>query len=308
MNHKPVLLHETLENLSLCKEALIVDGTLGLGGHAISILKAIGPKGKYFGFDLDTENLKEAKKRLKDFKKQTAFFHSNFVHCHNRLSEIGVSHVDGILLDLGLSSPHIDEPERGFAVGEEGPLDMRFDRSEDSLTAADIVNTWPEEDLKRIIYVYGEERYAPKIARLVVEQRKERVFTKTSELTELVGTFMKSPADKRRVAIRLFQALRIAVNHELEVLEKALPSLLSLLNPGGRMVVISYHSLEDRLVKNAFKEAARVCVCPKDFLRCECLSQPSYQIITKKPIVPAVAEISENPRSRSAKLRTIEKL
>lgn len=308
MNHKPVLLHETLENLSLRKGALIVDGTLGLGGHGIAILNVIGPMGKYFGFDLDTENLKEAKKRLKDFKKQTTFFHSNFVHCHDRLSAIGVSQVDGILLDLGLSSPHIDEPERGFAVGEEGPLDMRFDRSTDDLTAAQVVNTWPEEDLKRIIYVYGEERYAPKIARLIIEKRKEQAFTKTSELTELVGTFMKSPADKRRVAIRLFQALRIAVNSELEVLEKALPSLLSLLNPGGRMVVISYHSLEDRLVKNAFKEVARSCICPKEAMRCECSGQPSYQIITKKPIVPSAAEISENPRSRSAKMRVIEKI
>ena len=267
MNHKPVLLHETLENLALREGAHIADGTLGLGGHGKAILNMIGKTGKYYGFDLDTENLEEAKKRLKDYEKQTTFFHSNFVHCHDRLTEIGVSQIDGILLDLGLSSPHIDEPERGFSVGEEGPLDMRFDRNSDHPKAAELVNTWPEEELKRIIYVYGEERYAPKIARLIIERRQVAPFTTTTDLLDLIDDFMKSPGDKRRVATRLFQALRIAVNSELEVLEKALPSLLSLLTPQGRMVVISYHSLEDRLTKRAFKKAARTCVCPPEIMR-----------------------------------------
>ncbi len=308
MNHKPVLLHKTIEFLHLKEGALIVDGTLGLGGHGKVILKAIGEAGKYFGFDLDEENLSEAKKRLKEFTKQTTFFHSNFVHCHDRLKEIGVSHVDGILLDLGLSSPHIDDSARGFSVGEEGPLDMRFDRSTDDLTAAQIVNTWPESDLKKIIYEYGEERYAPKIARLIVEQRKSEPFTTTTQLVDLIETFMKSSGDRRRVATRLFQALRIAVNYELEVLEEALPSLLSLLNPNGCLVVISYHSLEDRMVKRAFKKAARTCVCPPEVMRCECSGEASFKILTKKPIVPSEEEISENPRSRSAKLRAIQKI
>ena len=308
MNHKPVLLQETLTQLNLRKGEVVVDGTLGLGGHGKAILKAIGSAGKYYGFDLDIDNLTEAKKRLKEFSAQTNFFHDNFVHCHDRLHEEGIDQVDAILLDLGLSSPHIDDPSRGFSLQEDGPLDMRFDRQSNTLTAAQIVNTWPESDLKKIIYEYGEERYAPKIARLIVEQRKEKPFTVTSELVDLVGTIMKSSTDKRKVATRVFQALRIAVNQELEVREKVIPPLLSLLKSGGRLVIISYHSLEDRLVKRAFKKVARACICPPQVLQCECSGKTSFQILTKKPIVPFDSEIQENPRSRSAKLRAIKKI
>ncbi len=308
MHHKPVLLHETLTQLNLQIGEAVVDGTLGLGGHGKAILKVIGPEGRYYGFDLDIDNLAEAKKRLQEFSQQTTFFHDNFAHCHDRLHEKGIDQVDAILLDLGLSSPHIDDPSRGFSLQEDGPLDMRFDRQSDDLTAAKVVNTWTESDLKKIIYEYGEERYAPKIARLIVEQRKEKPFTVTSELVDLIGTFMKSSGDKRKVATRVFQALRIVVNQELDVLEKAIPPLLSLLNTNGRLVIISYHSLEDRVVKRAFKEVARACICPPQVLQCQCSGKPSFEILTKKPISPSDSEIQENPRSRSAKLRAIKKI
>ncbi len=270
----------------------MVDGTLGLGGHAQSILERLGDQGHYYGFDLDEKNLEYARNRLKNFELKTTFFHSNFAHCHYRLQESGVDRVDKILLDLGLSSPHIDDPERGFSVKHLGPLDMRFDRST-GFTAADVVNRWPESDLKKIFYEYGEERYAPKIARMIVEKRKAQPFKTTSDLVELLTEIMKNPRDKRRVATRIFQALRIEVNDELTVLQDTLDSLLDFLAPGGRMVVISYHSLEDRIVKHTFRNAAK---------------EGPFQLLTKKPVTPSTQEIEINSRSGSAKLRAIEKL
>ncbi|MDP2624986.1 MAG: 16S rRNA (cytosine(1402)-N(4))-methyltransferase RsmH [Candidatus Peregrinibacteria bacterium] len=305
--HQSVLLPETIQFLTLKSGAKVLDGTFGLGGHAKSILECIGSTGKYYAFDLDKENLEEAKKRLKDYDSQLTTFHDNFAHCQNRLESVGVTHVDAILLDLGLSSPHVDDAVRGFSVLKEGPLDMRFDRSQGE-TAADIVNHWSYEDLRQIFYEYGEEKYAPKIARLIIEQRDSQPFETTSDLVDLIGTIMKSSGDQRRTATRVFQALRIAVNEELTVLEETLPIMLSLLAPKGRMVVISYHSLEDRIVKHAFKEVARSCVCPRELPRCECSGKASYKILTKKPITSSETELVDNPRSRSAKLRVIERL
>jgi len=269
----------------------VIDGTLGLGGHAKVILERMAGDGTYYGFDLDEKNLEIARDRLKEFKLQTTFFHSNFVHCQHRLQELNKDQVDKILLDLGLSSPHIDDLERGFSIQQDGPLDMRFDRSTGK-TAADIVNHWPEEALKRIFYEYGEERYAPKVARMIIERRKVQPFQFTSELVELIAEIMKNPRDKRQVATRIFQALRIAVNDELTLLQEALNSMLSLLASGGRLVVISYHSLEDRIVKHTFKEAA---------------ATGEFQLLTKRTIIPSDQEIEHNSRSRSAKLRAIQK-
>lgn len=307
MLHKPVLLAETLSIFDLKLGAKVVDGTLGLGGHSKAMLEQIGPTGHLYGFDLDETNLAEAKKRLKDFSSQTTFFHDNFAHCHDRLQEVGTSSVDAILLDLGLSSPHIDKAERGFSVLQDGPLDMRYDQYSGE-AASDLLDRLPESTIKQIIYEYGEERYAPKIARLIVEQRQEKSFERTSDLVELIGTIMKNPSDKRRVATRVFQALRIAVNEELEMLALAIPSAMSLLESGGRLAIISYHSLEDRLVKRAFKKAAQACICPPEVMRCECSGESSYKILTKKPITPLDTEIQDNPRSKSAKLRAIEKI
>jgi 16S rRNA (cytosine1402-N4)-methyltransferase len=306
LEHISVFLPEVSQFFDLSPGAKVVDGTLGLGGHALHLLPQIGPSGHYYGFDLDQENLDEATRRLANHSTQTTFFHDNFSNSVERLNEIEVTQVDAILLDLGLSSPHIDEAERGFSILQEGPLDMRFDRSQ-GITAADVLNTWPEDDLKQIIYKYGEERYAPKIARLVVEQRKEKPFEMTSQLMDLIEIFMKSSGDRRRVATRVFQALRIAVNDELTVLETTLPKLLELLSPGGRMVVLSYHSLEDRIVKNVFRDAAKACICPSELLRCECPGESRFKVLTRKPVVPTDEEIEQNSRSRSAKLRAIEK-
>jgi 16S rRNA (cytosine1402-N4)-methyltransferase len=290
--HDPVLLHETINLLNLQPGDVVVDGTLGLGGHAQTILERIGSDGHYYGFDLDETNLKSAQNRLKPFESQTTFFHSNFVHCQHRLQEINVGSVDKILLDLGVSSPHFDDPERGFSIKENGPLDMRFDRSTGQ-TAADIVNRWPEEDLKQIFYEYGEERYAPKVARMIKERRKANPFKTTFDVTDMISEIMKNPKDKRQVSTRIFQALRIAVNDELDVLQEAIDTMLPLLKPGGRMVVISFHSLEDRIVKHTFRNAAKT---------------GDFKLLTKKPITPSHEEIENNSRSRSSKLRGIERL
>lgn len=296
--HYPVLLQETLAYLNPQPGDRVVDGTLGLGGHALEILKRIGPKGHYYGFDLDLDNLAIARSRLSDFSSQTTFFHSSFAHCHHRLQSGGVNQVDRILLDLGLSSPHVDQPERGFSYLTEGPLDMRFDRSSDrSQTAADVLNRASESELRRIFYEYGEERYAPKIARMVLERRKSQPFVTTTHVMDLLGELMKSPGDRRRMASRVFQALRIAVNDELQTLEQSLPLLLALLAPRGRMVVITFHSLEDRIVKHAFKSLAHH----------EKGVTPAFHLLTKKPIEPSPEELISNSRSRSAKLRAIER-
>ena len=291
IKHDPVLLQATLDLLNPQPGDRVVDGTLGLGGHALKILELIGPKGHYYGFDLDEANLEVARKRLKKFDSQTTFFHENFAHCHHRFQELGIDQVDKILLDLGLSSPHIDDSSRGFSVQNDGPLDMRFNRF-DGITAADVVNRWSEQDLKKIFYEYGEERYAPKIARMIVEQRKSHSFETTFDLVEMLTEIMKNPRDKRQVATRIFQALRIEVNDELSVLRKSLPAMLSLLAPGGRMAVISFHSLEDRIVKHTFRNLAKA---------------NEFKLLTKKPIIPSDSEIEKNPRSRSAKLRGIER-
>ncbi|EKD92537.1 MAG: S-adenosyl-methyltransferase MraW [uncultured bacterium] len=306
LKHDPVLLQEVLALLDLHSGDVVVDGTLGLGGHAHAILPQIGPTGRYFGFDLDQANLSLAQERLKDFSPQVVFFNDNFAHCHQRLREIGISSVNAILLDLGLSSPHVDDVSRGFSFHADAPLDMRFNRSE-GITAADVVNHYSYEDLRRIFYEYGEEPYAPKLSRLIVDQRAITPFKTTLELAQLVEPLMRSLSDRRRLLTRLFQALRIEVNQELARLKEALPSLLSLLAPSGRLAVMSYHSLEDRIVKQIFKEAVRDCFCPPQVLRCECAT-PLFRLLTKKPIIPSESEQHFNPRSRSAKLRVIQRL
>lgn len=306
--HQPVLLSETLTFLAPKSGDHILDGTLGLGGHAEAILPRILPGGHYYAFELDEINLNQARTRLKPFSRHITFFHDNFVHCQHRLHDIGVFKLDGILLDLGLSSPQLDDSKRGFSFQSEGPLDMRFDRMSGQSSAADLLNRLSEHELKRIFYNYGEEPYAPKLARLVLERRRQSPFETTLDLMDLIQSLFKSPGDQRKVAARVFQALRIAVNDELHVLETVLPSLLSLLSPGGRLVVLSYHSLEDRIVKNIFRQAVRLCICPPEALQCTCSRISKFRLLTKKPVVPSSEEITHNPRSRSAKLRALEKI
>ncbi len=303
--HIPVLLSETLDLLNLEANKHVIDGTLGLGGHSLEILKKIGPKGKLMAFDQDERNLEEAKKRLKKYEKQVTFVHDNFEH----LAEQAAKHSyepNAILLDLGLSSPHIDDPERGFSFQKEGPLDMRFDKRQ-KLTAEMVVNSTSEKDLADIIFHYGDERKSRLIARVIVQARKKSRIQTTTQLAEVIGKALKGKS-KIHPATQTFQALRIYVNRELEVLEKVLEQALKLLKKGGRLVVISYHSLEDRIVKNFFRDQTRNCICPKELPICQCNFQKKLYILTRKPIIPDGIEVSHNPRSRSAKLRAAERL
>jgi len=312
LTHTPVLLTETLDLLNLEANPpagragkQVIDGTLGLGGHSLEILKRLGPKGKLMGFDQDERNMKEAKKRLKKYEKQVIFVHDNFEH----MAEQARKHKfqpDFILLDLGLSSPHLDDAERGFSFMNDGPLDMRFDKRQ-ILTAETVVNSYTETQLADIIFKYGEDRKSRYIAKAIVRARKKSRITTTTQLADIIKHMVHG---KSRIhpATLTFQGLRIYVNRELEVLEKVLADSLSLLKPGGRLVVISYHSLEDRIVKNFFRDQTRNCICPKELPMCQCQFEKTLYILTRKPIIPCGIEVSRNPRSRSAKLRAAERL
>lgn len=299
MEHASVMLEEAVEGLSLPKKRNIVDATLGLGGHAKEILERMPKNGRVIGFDADSEHIKEAKKKLRKFSGRILFVHSNFENMAVELQKNKVRAVDAVLFDLGLASPHVDMPERGFSFLRDGSLDMRFNRKEGK-TAADIINQYSEKELIRIFKDYGEEKKARKLAAAIRKRRQSRKFKTTTELAKFVE---KQVGRSGRIhpATRIFQALRIEVNRELEVLPKALEQAVSVLKPGGRIVVISYHSLEDRIVKNMFRDLAGGLSYGEE--------KPSVlKIITKKPLMPTQAEILKNPRSRSAKLRVAEKL
>ena len=303
--HTSVLLTETLDLLNLQANTHIIDGTLGLGGHSLEILKRIGPKGKLMAFDQDGANLAVAKERLKDYSSQTIFIHDNF----ETMAEACKKHKfqpDAILLDLGLSSPHIDEADRGFSFQKDGPLDMRFDKRQE-LTAEIVVNSTKEDDLADIIYEYGDERRSRPIARAIVLARKEKRITSTAQLAEIIKKTSKGRA-KIHPATQTFQALRIFVNRELDVLQRVLEDSLKLLKKGGRIVVISYHSLEDRMVKNFFRDQTKTCICPQELVICQCNFEKTLYILTRKPIMPNGDEVSLNPRARSAKLRAAERI
>ncbi len=303
--HIPVLKKEALHYLDLRSGAWVVDATLGLGGHAEEILEVIGPDGRLIAIDQDAENLQKAKNRLERFPNVT-YLHLNFENIGEALQEYDKK-IHGVLFDLGLSSPHVDDPERGFSFMNDGPLDMRFDTRQ-NLNASDIVNTWPVEPLTNIFRLYGEEKNAWRIANEIVRERKNAPITRTTQLASLIERCSRRGPGKHP-ATRVFQALRIAVNGEIEALEKALPAVLSLLSKGGRIVAISYHSLEDRVVKNFFKAESNDCVCDKvKEPVCICGKVQTLKIITKKPITPSSVEAEANPRARSAKLRAAEKI
>jgi len=315
MEHVSVLKKEVFEWLDLKEGSIVVDATLGLAGHASGMLELIGKKGILIGFDQDERNLGEAKKRLKKFK-NVIYVHDNFRYLKTRVIDALKSNdgkVDAILFDLGFSSPHVDMADRGFSFQKEGPLDMRYSLTQ-KLTAYDIVNNWPEKKLADILYEYGEERASRKIANVICLRRKEKKFETTTDLAEVVKSCTKWKFGthggelKIHPATQVFQALRIAVNDELEALKEALNDSISVLKTGGRMAVISYHSLEDRIVKHFFKELSRSCVCPMEQVVCTCSGKPVVEILTKKPVEASEKEISENPRARSAKMRVVEKL
>ena len=306
--HRPVLLDECIENLKILPDGVYLDGTLGRAGHSREIAKRL-TTGRLICVDRDDAALEAAKERLADWMDRVTLVHSNFDQVGDIVADLGLPGVDGMLFDLGVSSPQLDDGARGFSYMADAPLDMRMDRSE-GLTAADVVNTWPQEELKRILFQYGEERYAPLIAAAIVRRRQERPIGTTLELVDVIKSAMPGKAlkEKQHPAKRSFQAIRIAVNDELASVERMLKGAVPKLNRGGRLAVITFHSLEDRIVKSGLAEFAKGCTCPPDFPVCVCGKTPDVKLINKKPILPTEREVEENPRARSAKLRVAEKL
>ncbi len=310
MVHLPVLLRETVEWLSPPPDGIVVDCTVGMGGHSAELLKHI-PQGRLIGLDQDVEALQHAGLALQGDPRVT-LIKANFADLLNVLKDHSLSEVDSVLMDIGVSSLQLDSPLRGFSFQQNGPLDMRMDASA-SLTAADVVNTYPEEKLANVIYEYGEERKSRQIANAIVRHREQKPFETTEELANLAKKVLGSPRPKKgesfkHPATRLFQALRIEVNQELEVLKSALKDALSILKPGGRLAVITFHSLEDRIVKQYFKSESVDCICPPRIPQCVCGHKASLELLTRKPVEASEEEISKNPRSRSAKLRVVQKL
>ena len=306
--HRPVLLDECIEALAIRPDGVYLDGTLGRAGHSREIVKRL-TTGRLICVDRDQAALDAAGERLAGWMDKVTLVHSNFDRVADILDELGLRGADGMLFDLGVSSPQLDDASRGFSYMADAPLDMRMDRSE-GLTAADVVNTWPQEELRRILQQYGEERYAPSIAAAIVRRRQERPIATTGELVEVIKSGMPAKAmkEKQHPAKRSFQAIRIAVNDELASVDRMLQGAVPRLNRGGRLAVITFHSLEDRIVKNALAQFARGCICPPDFPVCVCGRTPDVKLTPKKPILPSEGEIEENPRARSAKLRVAEKL
>ena len=306
--HVSVLLDECIQALNIKPDGIYVDGTLGGAGHSSQIAARL-TTGRLIGIDRDPKALKAAGERLAPYGDRVTLVHSNFSRLDEVLDNLGIEGVDGILLDLGVSSPQLDEAERGFSYMADAPLDMRMN-SEDSLTAHEVVNTWPKEELRRILYEYGEERYAPQIAAAIDRRRAEKPIETTLELVDVIRSAMPPAAlrEKQHPAKRSFQAIRIAVNDELGAVGRVLEVAVPKLNRGGRLAIITFHSLEDRLVKNGMAANAKGCTCPPNFPVCICGNKPKVKLISKKPIVSGSEELERNPRARSAKLRVCEKL
>lgn len=307
--HKSVLLDETIESLHIKPDGIYVDGTLGGGGHAYEVLRRLGENGRLIGIDQDEDAIEAAEERLKEFGDKVTIVRSNYEHMDEVLRELGIERVNGICLDLGVSSYQLDTADRGFTYREDdAPLDMRMDRRQQE-TASFIVNTYGESELYRIIRDYGEDRFAKNIAKHIVRARREKEIETTGELIEIIKAAI--PARVRATgghpAKRTFQAIRIELNRELEVLRNSLDRMMDLLAPEGRLSIITFHSLEDRIVKNRFKVNENPCTCPPDFPVCMCNKKSRGRVITRKPILPSEEELSENKRSKSAKLRVFEK-
>ena len=306
--HVSVLLQECIDGLDIKPDGIYVDGTLGGAGHSTQIAKRL-TTGRLIGIDRDPVALKAAGERLKPYEKNVTLVHSNFCEIAQVLKDLDIDGVDGILLDLGVSSPQLDDGARGFSYMADAPLDMRMN-GEDTLNAEIVVNTWSQEELKRILYTYGEERYAPQIAAAICRRREEKPIETTLELVDIIRSAMPPAAlrEKQHPAKRSFQAIRIAVNDELGSVEKVMEDAIPLLKPGGRLAVITFHSLEDRIVKTAMTAASKGCTCPPNFPVCVCGKKPQVKLISRKPIVASEEELEVNPRSRSAKLRVCEKV
>lgn len=307
--HYSVMLNECIEALNIKTDGIYVDCTAGGGGHSEAILSHLD-KGKLISIDQDAEAIEACKRRLSKFNEHSAIVKSNFSELSKILDNLRIDHVDGVLIDLGVSSHQLDTPERGFSYTCDAALDMRMD-PQNSLSAYDVVNFYSEEDLRRIIFGYGEEKFAASIAKNIILEREKGLINSTLQLSEIVKKSIPISAAKKEnqhPAKRTFQAIRIEVNHELDVIPKVLDTAVDRLNKGGRIVVMSFHSLEDRIVKEKFNDYAKGCTCPKDFPVCVCGNKPKVKVITKKAIVASEKELEVNPRSRSAKLRVVERI
>lgn len=306
--HKSVLLNETIDGLNIQPDGIYVDGTLGGGGHAYEVCRRLGDKGSIVGIDQDAAAIEAAGNRLKDFGEKVTIVRSNYCDMKSKLHELGIDKVDGIVLDLGVSSYQLDTAERGFSYREDAPLDMRMDTRQ-KMTARDIVNDYEEMELYRVIRDYGEDKFAKNIAKHIVAARKVKSIETTGELTEIIRASIPMKYQKKsgHPAKRTFQAIRIELNRELEVLKDSLDDMIDLLNPGGRLCIITFHSLEDRIVKSAFRKNENPCTCPSDFPVCVCGKVSKGSILTRKPILPSEEEMEENSRAKSAKLRIFER-
>ena len=308
-SHVSVLLNETIEQLNIRPEGIYVDGTLGGGGHSYEICRRLSGKGRLIGIDQDADAIAAAGKRLEEFGDRVTIVRSNYCRMRQVLADLGIERVDGIVLDLGVSSYQLDAADRGFTYRVDAPLDMRMDQRQ-TKTAKDIVNEYPEKELYRIIRDFGEEKFAGPIARHIAAAREKKPIETTGELTEIIRGAV--PAKVRAAgghpAKRTFQAIRIELNHELEVLKDSLDDMIDLLNPGGRICVITFHSLEDRIVKTIFKTNENPCTCPSSFPVCVCGKKPKGRAVVKKPILPGEEELERNKRAKSAKLRVFERI
>lgn len=306
--HKSVLLRETVDSLNIRPDGIYVDGTLGGGGHAFEVLKRLGPEGRLIGIDQDADAIKAATERLEPMKERVTIVRNNYRNIREVLESLGISKVDGIYLDLGVSSYQLDTVERGFTYRENAPLDMRMDQRNEK-TAADIVNEYGEMDLYRVIRDYGEDRFAKNIAKHIVREREKSRIETTDQLVEIIKAAIpaKIRAEGGHPAKRTFQAIRIELNKELEVLNESIDTMIRLLTPGGRLSIITFHSLEDRIVKNRFRTNENPCICPPDFPVCVCGRKSMGKVITRKPILPDETEMEENKRSKSSKLRVFER-
>ena len=306
--HYSVLLEETVDGLNIKPDGIYVDGTLGGGGHAYEVCSRLNDKGRFIGIDQDEAAIEAASARLRDFGERVTIVRSNYCDMRSRLQELGIDKVDGIVLDLGVSSYQLDTAERGFSYRVDAPLDMRMDRRQE-MTARDIVNDYSEMDLFRIIRDYGEDKFAKNIAKHIVMEREKGPIETTGQLIEIIKRAipMKFQKTAGHPAKRTFQAIRIELNKELEVLRENLDDMIDLLNKDGRICIITFHSLEDRIVKTIFRKAENPCICPSHFPVCVCGNVPKGKVVTKKPILPSDGELEENSRSKSAKLRIFER-
>jgi len=308
MEHKPVLLHESIEGLNIKPDGIYIDGTLGRAGHTTEILKKI-TTGKLIAIDRDEDALEAAKKSIPGYENKLIYIHDDFKNIKSILSNLQIRSVDGMLFDFGVSSPQLNDPDRGFSYMQNAPLDMRMNKN-DPLTAFDIINTWSEDEIKKVFFEYGEERYSKSIAGRIIKERNISTIDSTFKLNEIIISAIPAAArrETQHPSKRCFQALRIAVNDEQGSISSMLNIAPSLLNTKGRLVIISFHSLEDRLVKTSFVNFAKSCICPKNLPVCVCKNKPMLKVITKKPITPSDTEIKNNPRARSAKMRIAEKI